>query len=335
VSRPGIFVLPTPQNEPVKDYAPGSPERASLKARLKTMAAEKVDMPLIIGGKEICSGDMAASVMPHDHKHVLGTFHQATEQHVVQEIEAARRTVAIASVQNLYNLQTRNAESVVDYCERANIGFIPWFPIASGKLADPGGPVAEIAGRTSDRSADGANAIHVLVKGYTQLTGAGQIGEAVERQAGEYDLALIFEFTGVSALASEGLERHELLEAANPLIRTENGDSGWGMAAYQHPDGEDPIGASSPKDPRTYNHAIDTRARWHKCHESRSTSGDLTHGVPESEYRGLLCRLSIIAKHTFCNGTSRSLIAEKALRSEFFQMLSVSWMAACRKLRAS
>jgi 1-pyrroline-5-carboxylate dehydrogenase len=81
--------VPSPVNEPIKSYAPGSPERTSLKARLKAMAAEKVDMPLIIGGKEICTNDMAASVMPHDHKHVLGTYHRATEQQVVQAIEAA------------------------------------------------------------------------------------------------------------------------------------------------------------------------------------------------------------------------------------------------------
>jgi 1-pyrroline-5-carboxylate dehydrogenase len=81
--------VPPPVNEPIKSYAPGSPERASLKARLKTMAAETVDMPLIIGGKEICSNDMSASVMPHDHKHVLGTYHKATEAHVLQAIETA------------------------------------------------------------------------------------------------------------------------------------------------------------------------------------------------------------------------------------------------------
>jgi 1-pyrroline-5-carboxylate dehydrogenase len=81
--------VPSPVNEPIKSYAPGSPERASLKARLKTMAAETVDMPLIIGGMEICSNDMSASVMPHDHKHVLGTYHKATEAHVLQAIEAA------------------------------------------------------------------------------------------------------------------------------------------------------------------------------------------------------------------------------------------------------
>jgi 1-pyrroline-5-carboxylate dehydrogenase len=81
--------VPPPVNESIKSYAPGSPERASLKARLKSMAAETVDMPLIIGGKEIRTGDTATSVMPHDHAHVLGTYHKATEQHVVQAIEAA------------------------------------------------------------------------------------------------------------------------------------------------------------------------------------------------------------------------------------------------------
>jgi 1-pyrroline-5-carboxylate dehydrogenase len=81
--------VPPPVNEPIKSYAPGSPERASLKARLKSMAAETVDMPLIIGGKEIRTGDTATSVMPHDHAHVLGTYHKATEQHVVRAIEAA------------------------------------------------------------------------------------------------------------------------------------------------------------------------------------------------------------------------------------------------------
>jgi len=81
--------VPVPVNEPIKSYAPGSPERASLKARLKTMAAETVDMPLFIGGKEIRTGDTASSVMPHDHKHVLGTYHKATEKDVVKAIEAA------------------------------------------------------------------------------------------------------------------------------------------------------------------------------------------------------------------------------------------------------
>jgi pyridoxine 4-dehydrogenase len=63
----------------------------------------------------------------------------------VHELEAARKIVPIVSVQNLYNLQLRKAEAVVDYCEKENIAFIPWFPIAGGKLVEPGGAVAEMA----------------------------------------------------------------------------------------------------------------------------------------------------------------------------------------------
>jgi len=81
--------VPPPVNEPIRSYAPGSAERASLKARLKEIAAEKIDMPLIIGGKEIGTGNTAKAVMPHDHQHVLGEYHKASEQHVVQAIEAA------------------------------------------------------------------------------------------------------------------------------------------------------------------------------------------------------------------------------------------------------
>src|SRR5436309_6374113 len=81
--------VPAPVNEPIRSYAPGSPERASVKARLKAMAAEKIVMPLIIGGKEVKTGVCSQSVMPHDHRHVLGEYHKAAEQHVVQAIDAA------------------------------------------------------------------------------------------------------------------------------------------------------------------------------------------------------------------------------------------------------
>jgi aryl-alcohol dehydrogenase-like predicted oxidoreductase len=64
------------------------------------------------------------------------------------EIDAARKVAEIATVQNLYNLTNRKAEDVVDYCTREGIGFIPWFPIDAGKLAQPGGPVAEIVDAT-------------------------------------------------------------------------------------------------------------------------------------------------------------------------------------------
>ena len=82
--------VPHPVNEPTRSYAPGSPDRASLKARLKAMAGEKIDMPLIIGGKEVKTGDCGRAVMPHDHNHVLGEYHKATEKHVLQAIDAAR-----------------------------------------------------------------------------------------------------------------------------------------------------------------------------------------------------------------------------------------------------
>ena len=63
----------------------------------------------------------------------------------VAEIEAARRVVPIASVQNQYNIGLRGADDVVDHCERNRIGFLPWFPLASGKLARSGGPLDQVA----------------------------------------------------------------------------------------------------------------------------------------------------------------------------------------------
>jgi aryl-alcohol dehydrogenase-like predicted oxidoreductase len=63
----------------------------------------------------------------------------------VQQIEAARKLAEIATVQNLYNLTNRKSEDVLDYCVANGIGFIPWYPIAAGKLAEPGGRVAEVA----------------------------------------------------------------------------------------------------------------------------------------------------------------------------------------------
>src|SRR3954462_2625292 len=63
----------------------------------------------------------------------------------VDEIKAAQEVFEVATVQNLYNLSTRQSEDVLDYCEQQGIGFIPWFPLAAGELAKPGGPVAEIA----------------------------------------------------------------------------------------------------------------------------------------------------------------------------------------------
>jgi len=63
----------------------------------------------------------------------------------VEEIEAAQQVFEVATVQNLYNLANRRSEDVLDHCEQHGIGFIPWYPLAAGKLAEPGGTVAEIA----------------------------------------------------------------------------------------------------------------------------------------------------------------------------------------------
>jgi pyridoxine 4-dehydrogenase len=63
----------------------------------------------------------------------------------VAGIEAARAVVDVVTVQNRYNLTDRGSDEVLRYCTEQGIGFIPWFPVASGRLAEPGGPVAEIA----------------------------------------------------------------------------------------------------------------------------------------------------------------------------------------------
>ena len=63
----------------------------------------------------------------------------------VEDIEAARQVFEVATVQNLYNLASRQSEEVVNYCQQHGIGFIPWFPLAAGELAEPGGALADIA----------------------------------------------------------------------------------------------------------------------------------------------------------------------------------------------
>jgi len=85
----GIPRVPQPVNDFNRSYLPGSPERAELKARLKEMAAERVDIPLVIAGREIRTGRTQPVVMPHNHRHVLGEWHAAGPEHVQQAIAAA------------------------------------------------------------------------------------------------------------------------------------------------------------------------------------------------------------------------------------------------------
>ncbi|MDQ6872940.1 MAG: L-glutamate gamma-semialdehyde dehydrogenase [Gemmatimonadota bacterium] len=82
--------VPPPVNEVIKSYAPRSPERAELKARLRSMSSERVDIPLIIGGQEIHTGDPAQSVMPHNHRHVLADWHRASAEHIDLAVKAAQ-----------------------------------------------------------------------------------------------------------------------------------------------------------------------------------------------------------------------------------------------------
>lgn len=87
----GIRRVPPAVNEPVRSYAPGSAERASLKARLAAMASERVEIPIIIGGEEYRTGELVQAVMPHAHGHVLADWHKATPKHVELAIAAARK----------------------------------------------------------------------------------------------------------------------------------------------------------------------------------------------------------------------------------------------------
>ncbi len=82
--------VPKPINEPVLAYAPGSPEKQSLKAKLNEMLKQEVEIPLIIGGEEVRTGSTVKVVCPHDHRHVLGVCHQARAKEVELAVAAAR-----------------------------------------------------------------------------------------------------------------------------------------------------------------------------------------------------------------------------------------------------
>lgn len=85
-----IFPLAAPANEPVRAYGPGSAEKKSLKKRLDEMSSEQIEIPLIINGKEVRTGKTANAVCPHDHGHVLATYHQAGAAEVAIAAEAAK-----------------------------------------------------------------------------------------------------------------------------------------------------------------------------------------------------------------------------------------------------
>jgi 1-pyrroline-5-carboxylate dehydrogenase len=112
------FDIPLPTNEPVKDYAPGSPERVELKARLESLRNQQIEIPLIIGGDEIKTHKTGKCVLPHNHGHVVGIYHKAGEHEVQMAIEAA--------------LDARKKWAAMDWHERTSI-----FIKAADLLAGP------------------------------------------------------------------------------------------------------------------------------------------------------------------------------------------------------
>ncbi|OIQ40969.1 MAG: 1-pyrroline-5-carboxylate dehydrogenase [Bacteroidetes bacterium MedPE-SWsnd-G1] len=84
-----FFNVPKAVNEPVKSYAPGTPERENVLNTYKKMYNETIDVPMYIGSEEVRTGDTATMSPPHDHKHILGTYHKAEKQHVDLAIEKA------------------------------------------------------------------------------------------------------------------------------------------------------------------------------------------------------------------------------------------------------
>jgi len=85
----GFFNVPVPVNEPIREYAPGSPERAELKAMLAELRSQVIDIPMYIGGEEVRSENKKQLSPPHDHKHTIGWYHHGDASHVDQAINAA------------------------------------------------------------------------------------------------------------------------------------------------------------------------------------------------------------------------------------------------------
>lgn len=85
----GVYQIPYPVNEPINSYAPGTPERESLQAKLAELRSMKVEVPMYIGSEEIHTSDKRPMSPPHDHQHVLGHYSYGTAEHVKQAIDCA------------------------------------------------------------------------------------------------------------------------------------------------------------------------------------------------------------------------------------------------------
>ena len=101
------FNLSLPSNEPIKTYAPDTPERKDIKAKLKELRNQQIEIPLIIGGKEVKTGNIGKCILPHNHGTVVGTYHKAGEREVQMAIEAS--------------LEARKQWAEMDWQDRASI----------------------------------------------------------------------------------------------------------------------------------------------------------------------------------------------------------------------
>lgn len=112
----GIYKVPVAVNEPIKSYAPGSPERKELQAMLKELRSQKINIPMYIGGKEVESNVIVRLHPPHDHQHVLGHFHKSDKNHVTDAINAAlaaKEKWAALSWEHRASIFLRAAELIV------------------------------------------------------------------------------------------------------------------------------------------------------------------------------------------------------------------------------
>src|ERR1700712_1586234 len=94
MSAHAISRAPEPYKEPVRSYAPGSPEREELRLRLQQMESQPVDIPLVIGGEEVRTGNTFDAVEPHNRTHVLGSVHKAGAKEVERAIAASQKAAA-------------------------------------------------------------------------------------------------------------------------------------------------------------------------------------------------------------------------------------------------
>jgi 1-pyrroline-5-carboxylate dehydrogenase len=103
----GFFNVPKPINEPIKSYAPGSPERESLQKKIADMKAEVRDIPMYIGNEEVRDGKQLSLHPPHEHQHLLGYFYRSEKAHVQRAIDAA-----LAAKKDWENLSWENRASI-------------------------------------------------------------------------------------------------------------------------------------------------------------------------------------------------------------------------------